>query len=184
MNFTRISIVYTEQYFIKKTCLMLNYFSIQILLTMIWLRKYPTMEILSFVFGIPVTCTHRIIHKCVKILHAYLVPKYIQWHTMPEWRSLAGTYPEWPRVVAILDGTPFRISKPKGLIFVVSFPLQKCIHLSDVFIDVCVFFKIYRITVGKLQFYLTNANYGHKKHSLRFNMETKNTHMSTYQIFH
>ena len=34
---------------------------------------------------------------------------------MQEWRNLAGTYPEWPRVVAILDCTPFRISKPKGM---------------------------------------------------------------------
>ena len=33
---------------------------------------------------------------------------------MNKWRSLAGTYPEWPRVVGIVDCTPFRISKPKG----------------------------------------------------------------------
>ena len=34
---------------------------------------------------------------------------------MPQWRNLSGTFPEWPTVVAILDCTPFRISKPKGL---------------------------------------------------------------------
>ena len=33
---------------------------------------------------------------------------------MPEWRNMAGMYPKWPRVVAIVDGTPFRISQPKG----------------------------------------------------------------------
>lgn len=33
---------------------------------------------------------------------------------MNGWRNLIGTFPEWPRVVAILDCTPFRISKPTG----------------------------------------------------------------------
>ena len=82
---------------------------------MIWMQRYPTMQHLAIHFGVPVSCIHRIIHKSVKILHAYVVPRYIRWHTMPEWRNLAGTFPEWPKVVAILDGTPFGISKPKGL---------------------------------------------------------------------
>ena len=50
----------------------------------------------------------------VPILHVYIVPKYIVWHSDRKWRSLAGKFPQWPRVVAIVDGTPFRISKPKG----------------------------------------------------------------------
>ena len=82
---------------------------------MIWLRRYPTMHHLSMHFGITVSSTHRIIHKCVEYLHAYLVPKYIRWHPMQYWRNLAGMYPEWPRVVAILDCTPFRISRPNGM---------------------------------------------------------------------
>ena len=81
---------------------------------MIWLRRYPTMHTLAMIFGIHVSSVHKIIHKFVKILHVYLVPKYIRWHSMHNWRQLAGTFPDWPRVVAILDGTPFRISKPKG----------------------------------------------------------------------
>ena len=72
------------------------------------------MDHLSMHFGIPVSCTHRIIHKFLKYLHVYLVPKYIQWHPMQHWRNLAGTYPEWPQVVGILDCTPFRISRPNG----------------------------------------------------------------------
>ena len=72
------------------------------------------MHHLSMHFEIPVSTVHKIIHRMIKILHAYLVPKYIRWHSMAEWRNLAGTYPEWPQVVAILDCTPFRISKPKG----------------------------------------------------------------------
>ena len=70
---------------------------------------------LSAHFGIPVSCIHQIIHKFVRILHSYLVPKYIRWHSMDHWRRLTGIYPEWPRVVAILDCTPFRISRPTGV---------------------------------------------------------------------
>ena len=83
-------------------------------MTMIWLRRYPTMQHLSFFFGIPVSCVHKILHYYLKILHAHLVPKYIKWHSMQKWRQLSGVFPDWPRAVAILDGTPFRISKPKG----------------------------------------------------------------------
>ena len=81
---------------------------------MIWLRRYPTLHHISAEFGISVASVHRIIHKTIPILHVYIVPKYITWHNFRKWNSLAGEFPEWPRVVAILDGTPFRISKPKG----------------------------------------------------------------------
>ena len=65
-------------------------------------------------FGIPVSCVHRIIHKMVPLLHVFIVPRYIIWHNDRKWRNLAGEFSDWPRVVAIIDGTPFRISKPKG----------------------------------------------------------------------
>ena len=56
----------------------------------------------------------KIIHKIVPMLHAYLVPRYIKWHSMAYWWSLAGQFPQWPWVVAILDCTPFQISCPMG----------------------------------------------------------------------
>ena len=87
----------------------------QLLLLMIWLRHYPTMASIASQFGISVSCIHKIIHRLLPILHNYVVPKYIRWHSMQHWRRLRGTFPEWPRVVAIIDGTPFRISRPKGM---------------------------------------------------------------------
>ena len=68
------------------------------------------MDHLSMHFGIPVSSVHRIIHKILPILHISTVPKYIQWHSHQNWINLAGQIPEWPNVVGILDGTPFRIS--------------------------------------------------------------------------
>ena len=47
-------------------------------------------------------------------MHFKLVRTFIKWPTIIEWQQLAGGYPQWPRVVAILDGTPFHISKPGG----------------------------------------------------------------------
>ena len=87
---------------------------LQLLITMIWLRRYPSMNHLAAQFRISVGCVHKVIHRIIPILHSYLVPKYIKWHSMNHWRRLRGTFPEWPRVVAIIDGTSFRISRPKG----------------------------------------------------------------------
>ena len=86
----------------------------QVLLCFIWLCRYPTLQHIATHFRIGVTTVHRIIHYLIPLLHVYLVPHYIKWHNINHWRQLAGFYPTWPRVVAILDCTPFRISKPKG----------------------------------------------------------------------
>ena len=86
----------------------------QVLLCLVWLRRYPTLSHISMQFGIPVSCTHRIVHKILPILHAAIVNKYIKWPSPQKWTRLAGTIPEWPHVVGILDGTPFRISRPAG----------------------------------------------------------------------
>ena len=86
----------------------------QILLVLIWLRRYPTMSHLSMHFGVSVSTVHEIIHKMLPYLHDYLVHRYIKWHSMAKWRSFVGTFPDWPNCVAILDGTCFRISKPTG----------------------------------------------------------------------
>ena len=88
---------------------------LQLLLTMIWIRRYVTMHHLSMHFGISVSCVHRIIHHTLPILHVFIVPNYIQWHSAKHWNDLAGEIPQWPKVVAIVDGTPFRISKPSGI---------------------------------------------------------------------
>ena len=72
------------------------------------------MNHLAMQFEITVSTVHKIIHKMLPILHAYLVPNYIVWPTLNQWRNMAGSNPEWPRVVASLDCTIFRISRPTG----------------------------------------------------------------------
>ena len=83
----------------------------QILLTLIWLRSYPTMQQLSTYFGIPVSNVHRIIHKNLPILHVYLVKRYIKWPSDNDWQNIVGSFPAFPNCVAVIDGTPHRQSK-------------------------------------------------------------------------
>ena len=74
------------------------------------------MHHLAMHFGIHVSCVHRIIHQILPKLHVVLVPKYIIWHSAQNWQNLVGLISQWPQIVAILDGTPFRISRPAGKI--------------------------------------------------------------------
>ena len=69
---------------------------------------------LAMHFGVSVSCVHRVIHRIVPMMHATLVRKFIKWPTNQEWHNMSGFYSTWPRVVAIIDGTPFSISKPTG----------------------------------------------------------------------
>ena len=61
------------------------------------------MQHLASQFGVSVSLVHKIIHRYIYVLHAYLVPKYVRWHSMPHWRRLAGLIPEWPTVVRCLQ---------------------------------------------------------------------------------
>ena len=89
----------------------------QVLLTMIWMWKYSKLCHLSMHFIISTSSVHLTIQRNLPILHAYLVPKYMWWHSMQYWTSLAGDFPQWPRAVGILDCTPFRINRPRGKIY-------------------------------------------------------------------
>ena len=60
------------------------------------------MQHLAVMFQISVGLVHKVIHKYIYVLHTYLVPKYVRWHSMNNWRKLAGHYPDWPSVVRFI----------------------------------------------------------------------------------
>ena len=68
-------------------------FKNQVLLTVIWMRKYPKLCYLSKEFNISISAACMTIHKILPLMHEYLVPNFIKWHTMYYWRSLAGDFP-------------------------------------------------------------------------------------------
>ena len=78
-----------------------NLKTLQVLLTIIWLRRYPTFYHLAHHFSVPVSLIHETIYKMIPILHGYLVPKFIKWHDANTWISLRNTFREWPNVVGV-----------------------------------------------------------------------------------
>ena len=77
-------------------------------------KKIPSIQDLSATFGVSISIVHRTIHRIIPLMHLKIVRKFVRWPSIREWNQLAGSNPQWPHVVAILDGTPFRISKPSG----------------------------------------------------------------------
>ena len=90
------------------------------------------MAVLATQFRIHISCVHRTIHHIIPLMHVALVNKYIKWPTMAQWTALAGFFPDWPRVVDIMDCTPFRISKPKGIKIV-----AETVRLQFYFLNFC-----------------------------------------------
>ena len=71
-------------------------------MTIIWLRRYPTLYHLAHHFVIKVNVVQATIIRIIPLLHNYIVPKFIHWHNRNKWISLRGTFPEWPNVVGML----------------------------------------------------------------------------------
>ena len=80
----------------------------QVLLTIIWLRKYPHVDTLSLWFDIDPSSVVRIVYKVLPELRRYF-QNQISWPTLPEWRSLMGNWEEFPNVVGAIVTTPHKI---------------------------------------------------------------------------
>ena len=83
----------------------------QVLLTIIWLRKYPHVDTLSLWFDIDPSSVVRIVYKVLPELWRYF-QNQIRWPTLPEWRNLMGNWEEFPNVVGAIDTTPHEIYRP------------------------------------------------------------------------
>jgi len=73
----------------------------QILLVMIWIRKYPQHP----------TSVIRIFYKIIPELWQYF-SNQIEWPTVQEWTNMMGNWPEFPNVIGTIDSTPHRIYRP------------------------------------------------------------------------
>ena len=67
----------------------------QVLLTIIWLRKYPHVDTPSLWFGIDPSSVVRIVYKVLPELWRYF-QNQISWPTLSEWRNLMGNWEEFP----------------------------------------------------------------------------------------
>ena len=83
----------------------------QVLLTIIWLWKYPHVDTLSLWFDIVPSSVLRIVCKVLQELWRYF-QNQICWPTLPEWSNLMGNWEEFPNIMGAIDTTPHEIYRP------------------------------------------------------------------------
>ncbi|CAG2212839.1 unnamed protein product [Mytilus edulis] len=84
----------------------------RLLMTLIWLRQYPTYSMLSQYFGISVPTVYTIIKKMWVILWEE-VARTIVWPDRNTWHRRNGKWPEMPNVLGCIDGTSHEILVPQ-----------------------------------------------------------------------
>jgi hypothetical protein len=78
----------------------------KVLLTFIWLRKYPCLDTLSLIFDVSPPTVTSIIYSVIPIMWRYF-RNQVSWPNLEEWNALRGT--DWhyfPDAVGCIDGTP------------------------------------------------------------------------------
>jgi len=83
----------------------------QVLLVLIWLRKYLHVESLALWFDVDPSTLVRIIHRALPELWRYF-HNQIQWPNIVEWNALMGNWSEFPHTVGAIDTTPHEIYRP------------------------------------------------------------------------
>ena len=80
----------------------------QILLVMLWMRKYMHVENLALWFDVDPSTVTRTIYKILPELWRYF-QNQIHWPNVNEWANLMGNWPEFPHAVGAIDASPHEI---------------------------------------------------------------------------
>ena len=84
----------------------------KVLLTFMWLRKYPCLDTLALMFDISPSTVCSIIYSVVPILWRYF-RNQVSWPSLAEWNSIRGNWRYFPNAVGCIDGTPHEIYRPQ-----------------------------------------------------------------------
>ncbi|XP_061179072.1 uncharacterized protein LOC133187673 [Saccostrea echinata] len=84
----------------------------RVLMTLIWLRHYPTYPMLSLCFGASTSSVGYILKKTWFMLWDILSSE-IRWPTAAEWLSMRGRWDNMQNVVGAIDGTSHEIYIPQ-----------------------------------------------------------------------
>jgi hypothetical protein len=84
----------------------------KVLLTLMWLRKYPCLDTMALLFDVSPSTVSHIIHSVVPILWRFF-HNQVHWPTVDEWNALRGNWQAFPNAVDCLDGTPHEIYRPQ-----------------------------------------------------------------------
>ena len=98
----------------------------RLLMTVLWLRLYPTLEVLGFWFGLDKSAVSRTVNELLPLVRD-ATAKAISWGTEPERKArlqrFMEQYPDFPEVLLIVDATEQRIQRPQD-------PQQRQAHFS------------------------------------------------------
>ena len=83
----------------------------QVLLVMIWLRKYLHVDMLALWFDIDPTSVVRIIYKVLPLMWQYFSNQVV-WPNLQEFNNMMGNWSEFPNVVGVIDSSPHEIYRP------------------------------------------------------------------------
>ena len=84
----------------------------QLLLTMIWLRQYPTGEVLGYFFGVSEPTARRTVKRVLPALEAAGRATF-RWPNRKRGRSLPEILEDCPEVAVIIDSFEQRVRRPK-----------------------------------------------------------------------
>lgn len=84
----------------------------KVLMTLMWLRKYPCIDTLALIFDVSPSTVSAIIHSVVPVLWKFF-ENQVSWPSIDEWNALRGTWPSFPDAVGCIDRTPHQIYRPE-----------------------------------------------------------------------
>ena len=86
--------------------------TIKVVLTFLWLRKYPCIDTLALFFDVSRSTVSHIIHSVVPALWRFFSNE-VTWPSIAEWNRMQGEWRFFPDVVGCIDGTPHEIYRPQ-----------------------------------------------------------------------
>lgn len=84
----------------------------KVLLTFLWLRKYPCIDTLALLFDVSRATVSCVIYSVVPILWRFFSNEVV-WPSIAEWNVMRGKWRTFPDAVGCIDGTPHEIYRPK-----------------------------------------------------------------------
>lgn len=83
----------------------------QVLMVMMWLRKYHHVESLALWFDIDPSSVMRIIYRILPVMWRHF-QNQVQWPNVQEWTNMIGNWIDFPNAVGTIDVCPHEIYRP------------------------------------------------------------------------
>lgn len=85
----------------------------KVLLTLMWLRKYPCIDTLALLFDVSPPTVSSVIHSVIPVLWQFFHYQ-VSWPSVAEWNSVRGNWSSFPNAVGCIDGAPHEIYRPES----------------------------------------------------------------------